>query len=147
LEQKPREYAELATETVAPLLTKVLAAVPTGGRSDFMQPTTLTEFVGGLALLPLGASKFLVRLPDTQLQEMAPRWQRLQAQAGHGLRPLFDRILHGLYQALGREKERQEVAARLKHQPVGIALWPLEEDPDQAVVRLFTQMRTLTRRR
>src|SRR5262249_4522925 len=89
LEKKHRDYADLTTETVAPLLTKVLKPAPAGGRRDFMDTTTLAEFVEELALLPLGASEFLSQLPDKQLQDMRPRWEKLQARANDGSRPLL----------------------------------------------------------
>jgi hypothetical protein len=119
LERKDREYADLASQTIAPLLTPMLKPVPAGESRDFLDPTTLTEFVGAGALLPLSASEFLSRLPDRQLQDMLPRWEKLHAKATDGSRPLLDFVLHGLYQTLGREKERQDVAARLKDLPAG----------------------------
>ncbi len=147
LEKKYREYAELATETIAPLLTTMLKPVPASGRRDFLDSTTLAELVGELALLPLGASEFLSQLPDKQLQDMRPRWEKLQAKANDGSRPLLDLVLHGLYQALGREKERQETAARLKNRPAGSIVLPVESELGKAIVTLHNQMRDRLQRR
>jgi Tol biopolymer transport system component len=146
LEKKYREYTELTTETIAPLLTTVLRPVPAGRQRDFLDPATLAEYVGGLAVLPLGASEFLSRLPDKQLQDMKPRWEKLQAKANDGNRSQFDVVLHGLYQALGREKERQEVAARLKNRPAG-SLLPVDSEVGKGIVTLHKQMRDLLQRR
>jgi hypothetical protein len=95
----------------------------------------------------LGAPEFLARLPDKQLQDMRPRWEKLQANANDVSRPLLDLVLHGLYQALGREKERQAVATRLKNRPPGSTLLPVEGEPGKAIVTLHAQMRDLVRRR
>jgi Tol biopolymer transport system component len=147
LERKYREYADLATEAIAPLLTAVLKPVPAGGQRDFLDSTTLAEFAGELALLPLGASEFLSRLPGQQLQEMRSRWEKLQAKANDRSRPLLDLVLHGLYQALGREQKRQEAAARLKNPPAESVVLPADGELGKAIVALHTQMRDLLRRR
>jgi hypothetical protein len=147
LETKHREYADLTTEAIAPLLTKILKPVPAGGRRDFMDTATLTEFVGELALLPLGASDFLSGLSHKQLQDMRPRWEKLHAKANDATRPLVDLILHGLYQALGQEKERQEAAARLKNRPAASWVQPVEDDLGKAIVQIHSQMRNLLQRR
>jgi hypothetical protein len=147
LEKKHQEYADLATETITPLLTRMLKPGAAGRGGDFLDLNTLTEFLGGLALLPLGAPEFLARLPDKQLQDMRPGWEKLQANANDVSRPLLDLVLHGLYQALGQEKERQEVAARLKVRPAGSILLPLDGEPGKAIAALHMQMRNLVRRR
>jgi hypothetical protein len=145
LEEKHREYAALATETIAPLLTKTLKPVPAGGRRDFMDLTTLTESVVELALMPMGASEFLSRLPEKQLQDMRPCWERLQAKADDGSCHLIDLVLHGLYQALGQEKERQEAAACLKKRPASFL--PAEDKLGNTVITIHAQMRVLLQRR
>jgi hypothetical protein len=147
LEKKHREYADLTTETIAPLLTRMLKQLAAGRGRDLLDLSALTESLGGLALLPLGAPEFLARLPDKQLQNMRPRWEKLQAHANDVSRPLLVLVLHGLYQALGREKERQEVATRLKNRPPGNTLLPVGGEPGKAIVTLHTQMRDLVRRR
>jgi tetratricopeptide (TPR) repeat protein len=145
LEEKHREYAVLATETIGPLLTKTLKSVPAGGRRDFLDPTALTESVVELALLPLGAPEFLSKLPDKQVQDMRPRWESLQAKADEGSRHVIDLVLHGLYQALKQGNERQEAAARLKKRPN--VLLPAEDKLDETIIAIHTQMQNLLKRR
>jgi hypothetical protein len=146
LEKKHGEYAELATQTIGPLLTRVLKPRPDGGQSNFLDLNSLSEFLGGLALLPLGVPEFLARLPDKQLQEMRPRWEKLHANANDASRPLLDLVLRGLYQALGREKERDAAAGRLKRWP-GSTLLPVEGELGKAIIALHAQMRNLVGRR
>jgi hypothetical protein len=147
LERMYGEYADLATKTIAPLLAKAVKPVPPGGRRDFMDTNILTEYVGWLALSPLGASEFLSHVPDKQLQAMLPHWEKLRAQANEGSRPLVDLVLHGLYQKLGREKERQETALRLKKLPGDSMMPVVDGELGKAIVALHAQMRDLLRRR
>jgi hypothetical protein len=48
---------------------------------------------------------------------------------------------------LGREKERQNVAARLKSHANEIMLLPTDGDLDKEIVTLHTEMRNLLRER
>ena len=93
LEKKYREYADLTTQTIAPLLIKLLKAVPAGGWRGFLDANTLTQLVAGLALSPLGAPEFLSLLPEKQLQGLLPRWEKLSASSEDVCRPLFDMVL------------------------------------------------------
>jgi hypothetical protein len=145
LEKKHREYADLMTQTVAPLLNKMLQPGPAGVQRDFLDTTILTEFAVELALLPLGASEFLSLLPNKQLLDMRARWEEQQAQANDRSRPVFDLVLRGLYQALGQEMQRQEVAARLKNRPPSIV--PVDEELGKTIIIFHTQMRDLMQRR
>ena len=100
-----------------------------------------------MALLPMGSSAFLAGLPKQQLQEMLIHWEEQRAKAGDQSRPILDLVLHGLYRALGREKERQEAAARLKDRQVGNVTLSVESDLDKAIVTLHNQMRDQLLRR
>jgi Tol biopolymer transport system component len=146
LENKYQEYADLATETIAPLLTTVLKAAPAAGQRNLLDPTSAIEFVGGLALLPLGASEFLSRLPEKQLQEMRVSWEKQQATANDNSRPMIDLVLHGLYRALGREKDRQDVARRLNGRQVANVVLPADGELTKAINALHDQMRDILRR-
>lgn len=145
LEKKHQEYAELTTDTVAPLLTKVLKSLPAGGRSDLLDAGFLVKLVGELALLPLGASEFLSSLPEEQLRGLRPRWETLRAEASDGAHSLLDLVLRGLYQALGQHKERQEAATRIQNRPDYVL--PVEEDVAKSIRTIQTQMRSLLQRR
>jgi hypothetical protein len=145
LQRRWPDYAELATETIAPLFTKVLKPAPAGDRRDFQDPSALAEFISGLALLPMGASDFLGQLPDKRVAALRPRWEKLRAQASESARPLLDLVLRGLYQKLGFQELRQVVTSRLHNRPIlGIAP---EEDASQIVHTLNRQMQDLMRGR
>jgi hypothetical protein len=146
LEGKYRQYADLATQTIAPLLIKAVKPVSAGERRDFLEANILTQFVGSLALLPLGASEFLALQSDEQLKNILVQWEKLHAGANDESRTLIDLVLHGLYKGLGREKERQETALRLKNRP-GESLMPaVDGESGKAIVALHAQMRDLLRR-
>jgi hypothetical protein len=119
LDRRYDEYAELATETLAPLLLEVRDAPP-----DRPAPETRNErrdvrdLVGGLALLPLMSESFLAGLPDERLRGMVPRWDALRARAEDDRARLgIDLILEALSLHLGWEAERREAAERLRDNP------------------------------
>ncbi len=143
LQKKHREYADLTTTTVAPLLTRMLKPVPASEPRDFLDAGTLAEFAGACALLPLGTSEFLSHLPGKQIEDMRMRWEKLQAEAHDGLRPVHDLVLQGLYQALGQVKESQEVAARLQNRPAGSNGLPVEKDAATTIAALRTMLHFL----
>jgi hypothetical protein len=147
LERKYGEYADLASEAIAPPLTKAVRPVPPGGRRDFLDTSILTEYVGWLALSPLGASEFLSHLPDKQLKDLLPRWEKLRAEANEASRPLVDLVLQGLYQALGREKERQEAAISLKSRSRENIMPVVDGELGKSIVALHAEMLELLRRR
>jgi tetratricopeptide (TPR) repeat protein len=145
LTKKHREYAALTTDTIAPLLTRILKPGPAGGRRDFLDVAMLVELVGELALLPLGSAEFLSLLPKEQLQDMRPRWEMLQAEANERAHPLLDLVLRGLYQALGQEKERQETAVRIQKRAAYVL--PVEEEVGKSIRTLHMQCLGLLQRR
>jgi hypothetical protein len=145
LERKYGEYANLATETIGPLLTRVLKPVPADGRRDLLDTTSLTRLAAGFALLPLGVSEFLSRLPDKQLQSLRPRWEKQQASANDESRAFHDLVLRGLYQAIGQEKERQEAAARLKSRPAPAL--DVVADLDKRIIEIDTELRGRSQRK
>ena len=123
----------------------MLEPAPARGRTDFLDATVLTEFTGQLALLPLGASEFLSRLPGKQRRDMLGRWEKLSARTSGRGRAFVDLVLCGLYRSLGREKEWHAAAARLKNEPGNSAL-PMDGEIGQAIVILRGQMRALLER-
>jgi hypothetical protein len=147
LEKKHREYADLSTRMIGPLLTELVTRAPASGPRDFLDPTALTELISGLALAPLGAAEFLSQLPEKQRQDMLTRWEKLRAKASGGSRTLVDFVLCGLYKSLGREKERKEASARLKNQAPGSVVVPMDDDIGKAIVTMHTEMQDLPQRR
>jgi len=147
LEKKHREYADLATDITGPLLIKMLKPASPAVQRDFLDPAALAEFLGGFALLPLGASEFLSLLPEKQLQSMRSRWEKLQAKATGNSRLVADFVLSGLYHSLGQKKEWQEAVARLKSGPAGNGVLPREGEVGKAIVTLRRQIQELMQRR
>jgi hypothetical protein len=147
LERKYPEYADLATETIAPLLAKVIKFVPEDRQRDFLDTNWLSQYVGMLALVPLCAPDFLSLLSKNQLLVLLPRWEKLHAERNDGSRPLLDVVLHGFYQMLGREKERRETALRIQNGS-GESISRAEAGESyKAVAELHAQMRELLRQR
>jgi hypothetical protein len=139
LRKKHTEYANLATESIAPVLTRFLQPRRANGPGDFLDRTFLAELVGELALLPLGAGEFLSGLPDKQLRHMRLRWEKLCIEARAGSSPLVDFVLRGLYQTLGQEKERQAAAKRLAKLPDGSTFLPLRNELTKEILAAHRQ--------
>ena len=120
LEGKHDLYAELATETLAPLLLKLRrsppAAQPSSNPLDLARQ--VPDLAGGLALLPLASRRFLSGLSDAALKSTAARWEALRGEANDDLgRLAVDLVLEATYRQLGQELERRQAVERLEHNP------------------------------
>ncbi|MFI5459623.1 MAG: TolB family protein [Isosphaerales bacterium] len=127
LEGKHDLYAELATESLAPALLKLRRSLPaTQPSSDPLDLSRhLSDFVGGLALLPLASKTFLSGLSDTRLKSTAERWETLRGEANDDLgRLAADLVLEATYRQLGQEPKRRQAAERLEHNPARTAMGP-----------------------
>ncbi len=83
LENKHEEYAVLTTDTVAPLLFKVLKDRPDAGstaESDSMQQTVIALFADAV-LQPLTSPEFVAGLPENDVRKLLPRWEALGSKA------------------------------------------------------------------
>ena len=105
LERRHEEYAELAAETLAPMLVKrhrSRPAQPAADRLDLARQ--IPDLAGGLALLPLTSRTFLSGLPDARRKSMLARWEALRNPADDdGARLVVDLLLEASYRQLGRE--------------------------------------------
>ena len=89
LEGKHDEYAELCTETLAPMLVKRHRSLPAPSSSNAFDATRhVPDIVGGLALLPLTSKTFLSGLSNPGLKSLAARWEALRSEASDD----FDRL-------------------------------------------------------
>ncbi len=133
LEGKHDEYAELATETLAPLLLKQHRALSVGQASGALDLTRqVPDLAGGLALLPLSSGTFLAGLSRARLTSMVPRWELLLNRANDDLtRGAIDLVLEASYRQLGRQDERRKAVERLEHNPAlgGIGAPALANQP------------------
>jgi hypothetical protein len=138
LEQKHREFAELTTKTIAPLLAKSLGPLHGDGRGDLLGATGIVEVVGELAVLPLGTAGFLSRLSDDDVQRLRTCWRTLAADANPSCRPLFDLVLRGLDRsAATRDGNRRDGKPELSGQV----------EAAQRIITLRTQMLSLMQQR
>jgi hypothetical protein len=120
LEKHHADYADLATDTLRPLLFKLgkpglALSLYTANITD---PQGLLALVGDLALLPLYDPQFLATLPHDQLLALLPRWLALRDQAREDqARLTADLFLEAACQQLGRKEEQQAVAVRIQSNP------------------------------
>jgi hypothetical protein len=138
LERRHRDFAELTTETIAPLLTRSLVRLPADEAGDNLDPTSLVGAVGELAVLPMGAADFLSQWRDLDVQEMGTRWRTLQANANGSSRPLFDLVVRGIERSL---------MTRAMNRPAGRSEPTVDDEAGRRITALRTQMRVLARQR
>jgi Tol biopolymer transport system component len=125
LEKKYEAYADLATQRIGPLLLAFLKPAPPGGPQTLADALPFVEVIGLFSLLPLADAEFVRKLPNPQLQAIAKAWRDLQARGvTDSYLHLADLVLHAAYGQLGQEKERQEVAERLKRHPAAMLVMP-----------------------
>lgn len=117
MRDKHAEYAELATDTVLPLL---LRAWKPRGRSNTgqQQANLLLAYADGLSLLPLFATDFFSGLSENQVRALLPRWQRLRSSADDDVKRLgIDLFLEAAAHRLGQTAEQQAAAGRIAANP------------------------------
>ena len=115
LEQKYQAYADLAVDTIGPLLIRLEKSRPSGAGQEFFDLEWVNDLASMLSLLPLCAPEFLAKLPDAQIRAMAGRWKSLREKATTDqARYQIDLILAAAYKRLGRDKEYRETAERLQ---------------------------------
>lgn len=119
LRNKNEEYAELATDTVLPLLLRTW--------KPRKQPLTgpdwanlILAYSDGLSLVPLFATEFLDRLPEKQVRDLLPRWQKQRANADDDVKRLgIDLFLEAAARRIGRKELQLEAARRIAANPAG----------------------------
>jgi hypothetical protein len=116
LEKKHAEYAELATDTLRPLMVK-LWKPGTEVRTGILSVLDAAGLLGQ-TVLPLYDPKFLATLGHNQLEALLPRWREYRTKAADDWSRLTaDRFLEAAYRTLGRENELQQVTARIRANP------------------------------
>ena len=117
LRDKREEYAELATETVLPLLLRTWKPRPANSPA-LQQVNLVLAYSDGLSLLPLFAPEFLAGLPDKQVGDLVPRWQKLRPSADDDVKRLgIDLFLEAAAHRLGRNDEQEAAARRISANP------------------------------
>jgi hypothetical protein len=134
LERKHEEYAELTTETVAPLIATCVEQQP---RGDLLNGSGLISTVGELAVLPLGAARFHTPLSDDEINGLRTRWQTFTADTHQNFRPLFELVSRGL---------ERTAATRGKIQRGGNADLSEHDEAADRITALRAQMQGLLQR-
>lgn len=113
LRDKHKEYAELATDTVLPLLLRTWKP-RTQANPGQQQTNLILAYSDGLSLLPLFIPEFLARLSDAQVRSLVPRWQKQRPAADDDVKRLgIDLFLEAAARRLGQSEEQQAAARRI----------------------------------
>lgn len=117
LREKHEEYAELATDTVLPLLLHAWKPrLQTNPRQQ--QANLILAYSDGLSLLPLFIPNFLAKLSENQVRSLVPRWRKHQSAADDDVKRLgIDLFLDAAARRLGQPDEQQAVARRIAANP------------------------------
>ncbi len=111
------EYAELATDTVLPLLLRTWKPRPHTAPVQ-QQANLVLAYSDGLSLLPLFAPEFLAGLSDKQVRGLVPRWRKLRSDADDDVKRLgIDLFLKAAADRLGAKDEQQAIARRIAANP------------------------------
>jgi hypothetical protein len=129
LDNKHAAYATVATETIGPLTFKLASEKPPATVRRQMDLQPFIDLIGQFSLAPLFVPTFVRGLPAKEVQEMIEPWKALRARAASdSSRATADRVLLAIFQRLGNEKERLEVARRLQANPQDLPELPQESD-------------------
>jgi hypothetical protein len=125
LRGRSAEYADLATETIAPLLLRAWQPRRAGDAVKQWASQPLPVVVGSLSLFPLARPELLAALPKDRLVALAEKWKALRAQVPDDLSRLgADVVLEGLYRTLGRDADAAAAQGRITSNPLaGGRLW------------------------
>lgn len=117
LQDKREQYAELATDTVLPLLLRTWKPrIPRNPPQP--QANLILAYSDGLSLLPLFAPEFLAGLSDKQIRVLVPRWQKSRAAADDDMKRLgIDLFLQAAAQRLKQPNVEQAAALRIAANP------------------------------
>ena len=116
------EYADLTTDTAAPLLLRLVKT------EDVSKPASALPSAAALALLPLFAPDFLEKLPEEQVRTLESRWRAMREQAdGDDKRLAVDLVLRAADHRLGRSQDEKEAADRVAANPAR-AYWLGDKD-------------------
>ena len=138
VQQKNAEYADFATTTLAPLVSRTFLfdAYKTG--IDHQAILQLPEHLSIAALLPMFSSAFIAGLPREQIEKLVPPWETLREQADHDTARLgCDLFLREAYRRLNREADHTRVERDITANPQREKLLP--EEGVESLVRGFRE--------
>jgi hypothetical protein len=112
------EYAELATDTVLPLLLRTWKPRSRSG-PPLAQANRILAYSDGLSLAPLFSTDFLAHLHEQHVRELVPRWEKLRGGVDDDVKQLgIDLFLEAAARRLGRNIEAQAAVQRIEANPV-----------------------------
>jgi Tol biopolymer transport system component len=118
LRNQHAEYAELATDTVLPLLLRTWKPRKQTGIPPNQQANFVLAYSDGLSLLPLFAPEYLAGLSEKQVRDLVPRWQKLRPAADDDVKRLgIDLFLEAAARRLGQADEQRAAARRVADNP------------------------------
>jgi hypothetical protein len=131
LRGRDAEYADLATETIAPLLLRAWRPRKDGEPDDlhFAIEQPWPVIVGSLSLAPLVRPDLLAAIPRERLSGLAARWAEWRDNAPDDTFRLgADLVLERLYRKLGRDADMRAARERIRaiHPDAG----PVESDEE-----------------
>jgi hypothetical protein len=126
LAKSNRDYANLVTDRLAPLLAETLEdPTSTGASSTPDSPDAVRSTLAVLAahsLGPLWSEEFLEELPTVFVAQLVPKWEALRSQAHSHLAALYvNLVLRTAAARLGHDKERLAAKARIVENPFSSA--------------------------
>ncbi|MGH7173279.1 MAG: hypothetical protein ACRELG_23605, partial [Gemmataceae bacterium] len=117
LRDKHKEYAELATDTVLPLLLRTWKPRPQANPRQ-QEANLILAYSDGLSLLPLFVPDFLGGLSEQQVRSLVPRWRKQQSAADDDVKRLgIDLFLESASRRLGQPDQQQAAARRIAANP------------------------------
>jgi hypothetical protein len=117
LRDQHEEYAEVATDTVLPLLLRAWKP-RTQPTPPPQQANLILAYSDGLSLLPLFAPEYLAGLSEKQVRSLLPRWRKLRPSADDDVKRLgIDLFLQAAAGRLGQKDEQRAAAARIAANP------------------------------
>jgi hypothetical protein len=119
LSRRNAEYAELATDTVLPLLYRSWKPHGPGAEPLNNAANALLAYSDGLSLVPLFAPEFLAGLSRKQVSALIPRWEKARGLADDDVKRLgIDLFLAAAHARSGHDDEARRARERVAANPV-----------------------------
>lgn len=137
--QKTAEYADFATNTLAPLVKQTFHFEQYGPAAEDRALMLLPEHLAVTSLVPMFSTEFVAGLTTEQVGTLVPRWETLREQSDHDTAKLgCDLFLKAAYQRLDRPADQRRVEQDLAKNPQREKLLP--EGGIDELVREFREV-------
>ena len=123
--QKTAEYADFATNTLAPLVKQTFRFEQYGPAAEDSALLLLPEHLAVTSLVPMFSDEFVAGLAPEQVGALVPKWEALREQSDHDTAKLgCDLFLQAAYQRLDRPADQRRVEQDLAKNPQRDKLLP-----------------------